>query len=105
MRACVRAAAWPGRDATARIGAGPRFRNAPARVDASHTLTRYAPRPFFPQKITVVNAMLKPGTTTGATVGIKERERRRKRGGHTLSKMRFISAQLEAYLDDDVQRG
>ena len=29
-------------------------------------------------------------------------ERRRKRGGHTLSKMRFISAQLEAYLDDDL---
>ena len=29
-------------------------------------------------------------------------ERRRKRGGHTFSKMRFISAQLEAYLDGDL---
>jgi len=31
-----------------------------------------------------------------------EFERRRKRGGHLLSKMRFVSAQLEAYLSDDL---
>ena len=31
-----------------------------------------------------------------------EFERRRKRGGHLLSKMRFVSAQLEAYLEDDL---
>jgi threonine aldolase len=31
-----------------------------------------------------------------------EFERRRKRGGHLLSKMRFVSTQLEAYLDDDL---
>jgi threonine aldolase len=33
---------------------------------------------------------------------VRDFEFRRKRGGHLLSKMRFISAQLEAYLKDDL---
>lgn len=34
----------------------------------------------------------------------KDFKYRRKRGGHLISKMRFLSAQLEAYLQDDVWR-
>src|SRR6202000_614433 len=33
---------------------------------------------------------------------VSEFEYRRKKGGHLVSKMRFISAQLDAYLDDDL---
>ncbi|KLN62079.1 threonine aldolase [Kiloniella spongiae] len=38
------------------------------------------------------------------TPNVKELENRRVRGGHFISKMRFLSAQLAAYLDNDLWR-